>query len=310
MFDLLISGIIYGSIITLGAIGLTLMSDIMGFFNFSYGEYFSLGAYCTLLFLGILPQWGTFPGLSFGWGMLLAILFSMALTILVMLLADTLFFKKLRVMGATPLFLALASLGLSFMLRALIYITWGPEVKYYTSIIQMSLELPLGIFIKADEIFIFFSAMALVVLVYIFLNKTKMGKAMRAMSCNLTLAKASGIQTGKVIAWTWIISGILVSVAGTLYAIAVQLRPDMGWTFLIPLFVAVIMGGIGSFWGAMIGGMTIGITEELMSGLLQDLFFALDLNVDMSIYRPAIAFIFVVVVLLFRPHGIFGKKGS
>ena len=155
MFDLLVSGIIYGSIITLGAIGLTLMSDILGFFNFAYGEYFSLGAYCTLLFLGILPNWGIFPGLSFGWSMVIAIPLSMLVTITVMLIADHFFFKKLRTMGATSLFLALASLGLSFMLRALIYIAWGPEVKYYTSTIQMSLELPLGIFIKADEIFIF-----------------------------------------------------------------------------------------------------------------------------------------------------------
>ena len=308
MLDLLVSGIIYGSIITLGAIGLTLMADILGFFNFAYGEYFSLGAYCTLLFLSLLPNWGTFPGLSFGWGMVMAIPLSMLVTVAVMLIADYFFFKKLRAMGATSLFLALASLGLSFMLRALIYIAWGPEVQYYTSAIQMSLEFPFGILIKADEIFILISAFVLVALVYLFLNKTKIGKAMRAMSSNLVLAKASGIQTNRVISRTWIVAGILVSVAGTLYAMAVQLRPDMGWHFLIPLFVAVIMGGIGSFWGAMIGGMTIGISEELIAGLMQELFFTLDLDVDMSIYRPAIAFIFVIVILLIRPHGIFGKK--
>jgi branched-chain amino acid transport system permease protein len=308
VLDLLVSGIIYGSIITLGAIGLTLMADILGFFNFSYGEFFSLGAYCTLFFLGLLPNWGTFPGLSFGWSMVVAIPLSMCVTVAVMLFADHVFFKKLRAMGATSLFLALASLGLSFMLRALIYIAWGPKVRYYTSAIQISWDLPLGILVKADEIFILISALVLVVLVYVFLNKTRTGKAMRAMSSNLVLAKASGIQTNRVISRTWVVAGILVSVAGTLYAIAVQLRPDMGWHFLIPLFVAVIMGGIGSFWGAMIGGMTIGISEELISGLLQDMFFALDLNVEMSVYRPAIAFVFVVVILLIRPYGILGKK--
>ena len=135
-----------------------------------------------------------------------------------------------------------------------------------------------------------------------------MGKAMRAVSDNKILAQTSGVDTGRVIMWTWIVSGILAGVAGTFYGIQVQLSPIMGWNFLIPLFVAVIMGGVGSFWGALLGGMTIGISEELITGLIQNTFNALTIQANISVYKPAIAFVFVVIILLLRPYGLFGRK--
>jgi len=306
--DLLISGIIYGSIITLGAIGLTLMSDIFNFFNFAYGDFLTLGAFSTLAFLNILPDMGTFAHLSFGWSMLIAVPASIAITVAVLLLCDFLFFKRLRNLGVTSLFMSLASLGVSFIIRAAIYIIWGPKVRYYSSAIQMSRKLPLGIRMKPDEMVILISALILVVAVYYFLKRTKMGKAMRAVSDNKVLAQASGVETARVIMWTWIISGVLASVAGTFYGIQVQLSPAMGWNFLIALFVAVIMGGVGSFWGALIGGMAIGISEELITGLIQNMTNAIDIQANISVYKPAVAFIFVVVILLLKPYGLLGRK--
>ncbi len=308
MADLLVSGIVYGSIVALGAIGLTLISSILNFFNFAYGDLFSLGAFITLLFFSLLGDWGAFPGLSFGWSLLTATLLSVLVIIVVTLLIDRFFFKPLRNIAVTPLFMSLASLGLAFILRATINIVWGPEVRYYSAAIQMSRELPLGIRVKPDELFIVISALVLVTLVYLFLKRTKMGKAMRAFSDNAMLAKASGVETNRVIMWTWIIAGALITVAGTLYGIQVQLRPIMGWHFLIPLFVAVIMGAVGSFWGALIGGMVIGISEEMVTGLIQNTFNSVQIEADMSVYKPAVAFVLVVIILLFKPHGIFGKK--
>jgi len=308
MADLLVSGIVYGSIVALGAIGLTLISSILNFFNFAYGDLFSLGAFVTLLFFSLLGDWGAFPGLSFGWSLVTATLLSVLVIIVVTLLIDRFFFKPLRNMGVTPLFMSLASLGLAFILRATINIVWGPEVRYYSTAIQMSRQLPLGIRVKPDELFIVISALVLVTLVYLFLKRTKMGKAMRAFSDNAMLAKASGVETNRVIVWTWIIAGALITVAGTLYGIQVQLRPIMGWHFLIPLFVAVIMGAVGSFWGALIGGMVIGISEEMVTGLIQNTFNSVQIEADMSVYKPAVAFVLVVIILLFKPHGIFGKK--
>jgi branched-chain amino acid transport system permease protein len=308
MADLLVSGIVYGSIVALGAIGLTLISSILNFFNFAYGDLFSLGAFITLLFFSLLGDWGAFPGLSFGWSLVTATLLSVLVIIVVTLLIDRFFFKPLRNIGVTPLFMSLASLGLAFILRATINIVWGPEVRYYSTAIQISRKLPLGIRIKPDELFIVISALVLVTLVYLFLKRTKMGKAMRAFSDNAMLAKASGVETNRVIMWTWIIAGALITVAGTLYGIQVQLRPIMGWHFLIPLFVAVIMGAVGSFWGALIGGMVIGISEEMVTGLIQNTFNSVQIEADMSVYKPAVAFVLVVIILLFKPHGIFGKK--
>lgn len=308
MADLLVSGIIYGSIIALGAIGLTLISSILNFFNFAYGDLFSLGAFITFLFLDLLGDWGAFPGLSFGGGLVVATLLSVLIMLAIILLIDRFFFKPLREFGATPLFMSLASLGLAFILRAIINIVWGPEIRYYSTAIQISKKLPFGIRVKPDEFFIVICTLALVTLVYLFLKKTRMGKAMRAMSDNPVLAKASGVETVRVIMWTWIIAGTLITVAGTLYGIQVQLRPIMGWHFLIPLFVAVIMGGIGSFWGALIGGMVIGISEEMITAVLQNAFHSMQIDADMSVYKPAVAFVLVVLILLLKPHGIFGKK--
>ncbi len=308
MLDLLFSGITYGSIIALGAIGLTLISSILNFFNFAYGDLFSLGAFITFLFLGLLGDWGTFLGLSFGWSLVASALLSIVVMLVVTLLIDRFYFKPLRGLGVTPLFMALASLGLSFIIRAIINIAWGPEVRYYSSAIQIAKKLPLGIRVKPDDFFIVITTFALVFLVYLFLKKTRIGKAMRAMSDNPVLSRASGVETGRVIMWTWIIAGTLITVAGTLYGIQVQLRPIMGWHFLIPLFVAVIMGGVGSFWGALVGGMVIGISEEMITGVMQNLLYAMQIDADMSVYKPAVAFVLVVIILLFRPHGIFGTK--
>ena len=308
MADLFVSGIIYGCIIALGAIGLTLLSSILNFFNFAYGDMFSLGAFMTFLFLNLIGDGGTFGGLSFGWGFVAAVSCAIVFMLGCVMLIDRFFFRPLRQLEVTPLFMSIASLGLAFIIQAVINIAWGPEVRYYSNAIQISKKLPFGIRIKPDEVFIMICALALVTAVYFFLKKTRMGKAMRAMSDNRILAKASGVETTRVINWTWMIAAILITVAGTLYGIQVQLRPVMGWHFLIPLFVAVIMGGIGSFWGAMIGGLIIGISEEMITGLLQNFVHILQLDADMSVYKPAVAFVLVVVILLLRPHGIFGKK--
>ncbi len=304
--DLLISGLVYGSIITVGAIGLTLMSDILDFFNFAYGDFFTLGAFSTLAFLAVIPWQGTFPGLSFGWAMVLAVLLSAVVTVAVMLLFDKFFFRRLRNMGVSSLFMSLASLGVSFVIRSVIFMIWGPKVRYFSSKVQLSKEI-LGMHIRPDNLVILFSALLLVALVFYFLKYTRIGKALRAVSDNKVLAQASGMQTSRAIMWTWIICGVLAGIGGTLYGIQVQLNPNMGWNFLIPLFVAVIMGGIGSFWGALIGGMTIGIAEELVTGLLQNLANALELQANVSLYKPAVAFVFVIIILLLKPYGLFGK---
>jgi len=305
MADLFVNGLILGSIFTLGAIGVTLIADILNFFNFAHGDMLSFGAYLALFFVGILPSWGNFPWLSFGPSMIFGIVFAMVVTAAFALFFDKVLFKPLRERGASELFLALSSLGVAFIFRSIIRLVWGPQAKYYGGL-QMARQYPLGITVKPDEFFIVGITLFLVISVYLFLKRTKIGKAMRAASDNETLARVTGIDTERVVNWTWIIAVSLTAAAGVLYGIEVQLRPIMGWNILIPIFVAVVVAGVGDLWGAMVGAMIIGVAQEMLTGILQNLFNALDLDVLMTAYKPAIAFVLMVVVLLVRPQGIFG----
>lgn len=304
MLGSLVNGIILGSIITLGAIGVTLVADILNFFNFAHGAIFTLGAYFTYLYLNLLPDMGAMFSLSFGPGMILAIGMSMISTSVVVVIFDKIIFRTLRKRNASSLFLGLTSLGLVFVMKAGISMIWGPQVHYYGPI-QSAINFPLGIRVKPDEFFIVAASLIIVLVSYLFLKYTRLGKAMRATSDNVTLAKASGVETEKIVTWTWVMAA---SLGGSLYGILVQLRPTMGWSFLIPMFVAVIAGGVGSFGGALLGGMIIGVSEELVTSLLQDVFLSMNVNVIMSAYKPVIAFVMIIIIILVRPHGIFGKK--
>jgi branched-chain amino acid transport system permease protein/neutral amino acid transport system permease protein len=123
-----------------------------------------------------------------------------------------------------------------------------------------------------------------------------MGKAMRATADNVELALVSGIDTERIIAWTWGIGGALAAAGGILYGIDVQLHPGMGWNFLIPLFAATILGSIGNMYGALIGGLIIGVSQQLSTAFL------------LPTYKLAVAFVIMILILLFRPKGIFGGR--
>ena len=151
--------------------------------------------------------------------------------------------------------------------------------------------------IHPDGVFVAVVATLLVALVYILLTYTKMGKAMRATSDNPTLARVTGINTKHVIWWTWAFGGALAAVAGVMLAvIQAQLLPIMGWKFLIPLFAAVILGGIGNPYGALVGALVVGVSMEVSTQWIN------------PSYKPALAFAIMIGVLLARPRGIFGDS--
>lgn len=208
MLGSLVNGIILGSIITLGAIGVTLVADILNFFNFAHGAIFTLGAYFTYLYLNLLPDMGAMFSLSFGPGMILAIGMSMISTSVVVVIFDKIIFRTLRKRNASSLFLGLTSLGLVFVMKAGISMIWGPQVHYYGPI-QSAINFPLGIRVKPDEFFIVAASLIIVLVSYLFLKYTRLGKAMRATSDNVTLAKASGVETEKIVTWTWVMAASL-----------------------------------------------------------------------------------------------------
>jgi branched-chain amino acid transport system permease protein/neutral amino acid transport system permease protein len=158
------------------------------------------------------------------------------------------------------------------------------------------LQLPLGVKIRPDQILILITVFGLVALLHLFLQKTKLGKAMRATADNMELALVSGIDTERVIIMTWGIGGALAAAGGILYGIDVQLHPYMGWNFLIPLFAATILGTVGNIYGALVGGLVIGVAQQVSTAFM------------MPTYKPAVAFILMILILLVRPKGIFGGK--
>jgi branched-chain amino acid transport system permease protein/neutral amino acid transport system permease protein len=295
----LVTGIIVGSIIALGALGITLIFGILKFAHFAHGDMMMFGAYIAL---AALVGGGSIGPLSFGWGMIFAILLSMAVLAAGSVAIDRVVYRPLRQRGSGTVVLAIASLGVAIMLRAIMLLWWGPDQQLYVSGIHPASELPFDIMLKPDQIFIVATAVLLMATVYLLLFRTKMGKAMRAMSDNADLARVTGIDTEQVVMWTWLIGGALAAVAGILLGIQSNLKPELGFTLLLPLFAGAILGGLGSPQGALVGAMIVGISQEVFVGI--DLPFP---PFGVPGYKPAVAFGILILVLLVRPRGLFGK---
>jgi branched-chain amino acid transport system permease protein len=298
--QLLVYGVISGSILTLGGIGVSLTYSILGFSNFAYGDMMALGAYIALGVFTLFASWGIadhpFGALSFGFGFVLACIVAIGLTAVAVVLIDRVLFKRLR--RSSPVILMMSSIGVALALRNIIQFFWGPQPHYYIEKIQIAVVVPgLGIRIKPDQVFIILVAVLLVVLLHTFLKYTKMGKAMRAMADNSALARVTGINTNRVILWTWVIGGMLAATAGILAGIENKfVTPELGWQMLLSIFAAVVLGGIGNPYGAIVGGMAIGISEEVSTAFIS------------TGYKPAVAFIIMILMLLVRPTGLLGKR--
>jgi branched-chain amino acid transport system permease protein/neutral amino acid transport system permease protein len=193
--------------------------------------------------------------------------------------------------------MAISSLGLALILQNLIRMLWGPQVQYYSRVIHFPFTVPiLQVRLNAQQVLIFAIALGIVILVSLFLQRTKLGKAMRATSDNFTLALISGIDTERVVLWTWLLGAGLAAAGGILLGMSVRLQPIMGWDLLLPIFAATILGGIGSPYGAMAGALIIGLAEELSTPFIP------------TEYKPAVSLVLLVLVLLMRPRGLFAER--
>jgi branched-chain amino acid transport system permease protein len=298
--QLIVYGIISGSILALGGIGLSLTYSILGFANFAHGDFMALGAYIALgllaLFSGLGIASSPIGPLSFGWDLVLALLAALALAAVAAILIDRILYKRLRRSGS--IILLISSVGVAIALRNILQFFWGPQPHYYIERIQIARKIPaLGIRIKPDQVFIIIAAIILVVLVHLFLQYTRMGKAMRATADNMELARVTGIDTERVILWVWGIGVALAAAGGILAGIENKfITPELGWQMLLSIFAAVILGGIGSPYGAIAGGMIIGLSEEISTAFIS------------TGYKPAVAFIIMIIMLLVKPTGLFGGK--
>ncbi len=298
--QLTVFGLIFGSILALSGIGLSLTYSILKFANFAHGDTMTLGAFMALLVLSLLRSAGIPPQplgpLSFGLPMILATLAAMVITAALVVLLDKLLYRHLRTTGSA--ILLISSFGVAFGMRAVIQFIWSPQPQYYIHKIQIAQEI-FGIRIKPDQVFILLLSAALVMALHLFLTRTKMGKAMRAASDNMELARVTGIDTDRVILWTWLIGTVLAAAAGVLVGIENKfITPTLGWNILIYIFAAVILGGIGSPYGALLGGLVIGVTSEVstLEGFVP------------TEYKPVVAFVIMIAMLLLKPTGLLGGR--
>ena len=278
----LLPGIVQGSIYALGAIGITLVFAIMRYGHFAHGDLATFGAFIALAFTTML---GVSPYVALPLAVVATGIFAIGI--------DRLFYAHLRTLP--KIITTIASFGVALMLRSFVQVVWGVNTTSYTRGITRP-ENWYGIRVKSHEIVTLSVAIALVVALYLFLTRNKWGKAMRAMSDNPDLALLSGVDNNKVIALTWIIAGGLCAASGFFLGLNTELKSVMGWHILLPTFAAAILGGVGRIEGAIVGGLIVGIAEEL------------SVLVIPGEYKVMSAFGILLLVLLFRPTGLFRGK--
>ena len=319
-----IPGLTYGSQLALGAIFVTLIYGILRFANFATGDMMSFGTMMTILFtwyfqslgisLGVLPT------------ALIALPFGIFFMILYMLTIDKFVFNYYRTQKSPPVHFAMVSIGVMFVTQAVVRIIIGPGDRRFFDGEKFIIKarefkemtgLNEGLALKSTQVITIFVTIILVSLLFWFLNKTKTGKSMKAYSDNEDLALLSGIDPKKIVLVTWVIAGILATIGGTLYGLDKSFKPFTYFNNMLPIFAAAIVGGIGNPFGAFLGGYVIAFSEILLTYAYKK-FFMYILPESMepeglvqllsTDYKFAVSFSILVIVLLYRPSGIFKGK--
>ncbi|HEY4199005.1 MAG TPA: branched-chain amino acid ABC transporter permease [Devosiaceae bacterium] len=319
----LISGAVLGSIYALGAIGITLVFGILRFAHFAHSELMTMGAFMAFLLALLFAHYGIAAPVPTGF---LVLPIAMVLTAILSLGIDKGFYAPLRKRGAKPVTLLIASIGVTLISQGLVRLFFGTgtysffenEPKAIVRIDAGWLGASRPITFTQPQLLMIIVTIVAVVALHLFLTRSRLGKAMRAMADNADLAQVSGINTALVVRVTWIIAGALACMAGTMLALDVTLKPDLAFNIILPIFAAAIVGGLGQSYGAIAGGFLVGFAETLAvfnwTVLLKPLqgFIPFTLPADLSLvpteYKLTVAFVILVVVLLVRPTGIF--KGA
>lgn len=278
-------GLVTASVLAMAGVGMSLQFSVTNFVNFAYGDYATLGAYVALFVVRKhIPIVGA------------AVVSGLGMALVSLLLYRVVFksFVKIRSRNVT---LLIVSIGISLILQGAISSLWGSGFQTYGLATQKPIKL--GPFqLTAQQLIIIAVALLALGGVHVLLRYSTIGKTMRAMSDNKDLAEVSGINTARVTDLTWLLSGLLVGVAGVVLAINTSsFTPILGTQFMFLVFAGVILGGIGKIYGAMLGALIIGLSTEVAAGYVG------------SAYADAAAFVIMIILLLVRPSGLFAAKG-
>jgi neutral amino acid transport system permease protein len=278
-----LNGLSLGAIYALGAVGLTLVYGILKLVNFAHGDFLTFGAYMAYL-------------VSVTWGLplVVAIFWAMAMTAVLGIFLEKVMWGPMRAKGAGMLQLLLMSIGLALVIRYGIQYVWSTELRQL-DVNRTDTVKFLGLTIGRTNLIVIIVGFAVLIGTGMMLRYTLLGKRMRALSDNLDLAETSGIDTSRVILWTWVFAAGFAGLAGVLAGAITQVQPELGFELLLPIFAAVVMGGIGNAYGALAGGIVLGLVIEWST-----------LFID-SRWKTAIGFVVLILVLIVRPQGIFGR---
>jgi neutral amino acid transport system permease protein len=281
-----VNGLSLGSVYALGAVGLTLVYGILKLVNFAHGDFLTYGAYMAYL-----------ANVTWGMPLAAAIFFAMLTTAALGLFFERIMWRPMRARGAGFLQLLLMSIGLALVIRSLVEWFWSTEVRLLDVNVTSTVQF-LGLRLGRTQLIVIFIGFAVLIGVGLMLRYSLLGKRMRAIADDLELAETSGIDTTRVITYTWLFAGALAGLAGVLAGAVTELTPELGFELLLPIFAAVIVGGIGDPFGALAGGITLGVVTEWST-----MFVAPQ-------WKTSVAFVVLVIVLVIRPQGIFGKAKS
>jgi branched-chain amino acid transport system permease protein len=278
-----LAGLSTGAIYALGAVGLTLVYGILKLVNFAHGDFLTFGAYMAYLM-----------NVTWGVPLAVAILWAMATTAALGIVTEKVMWAPMRAKRAGLLQLVLMSIGLAFLIRSFIQFVWGTDVLSLDVNNTATVHF-LGLSIGRTQLITIVIGVVVIVATGLMLRLTMLGKRMRALSDDLDLAETAGIDTSRVILYTWIFSGSLAGLAGVLAGANLALQPELGFTLLLAIFASVILGGIGDAFGALAGGMVLGLVTEWSTMFID------------SRWKLAVGFVVLILVLIIRPQGIFGK---
>lgn len=278
-----LNGLSLGAVYALGAVGLTLVYGILKLVNFAHGDFLTFGAYMAYL-----------VNVTWGLPLVVAVFWAMAMTALLGLLFEKVMWGPMRARHAGLLQLLLMSIGLAFIIRAVVQYFWSTEIRTLDVNVTDTVRF-LGLTLGRTELIVIVTGFVILIAVGLMLRYTLLGKRMRALSDDLDLAETSGIDTSRVITYTWIFAGALAGLAGVLAGAVTELQPELGFELLLPIFAAVVLGGIGDAFGALAGGITLGLVTEWSTMFID------------ARWKVTIGFVVLILVLIIRPQGIFGK---
>ncbi len=287
-----INGTSLGSIYALIALGYTMVYGILQLINFAHSDVYMIGAfasYYTAMLLGRTEKPGVLT-------LVILLAASMVACSLVGLAIERFAYRPLR--KAPKLNILITAIGISLFLEYFGQVVFGADPKVFPSVLNDSVLADIGgVPLKTLDITVLLVTAVMMVALNFLIYKTKIGKAMRAVSTNMPVASMMGVNTDRIIAFTFIVGSSLAGVGSVLVGMKYpKIEPLMGMMIGLKAFVAAVLGGIGNITGAVLGGLLMGLSEEMVVGYLS------------STYRDALAFGILIVILIFRPAGLLGKN--